>query len=200
MIMPDLEKFVVNTRLRVLMQLLIPTPFFLKHAALGERPCCLEVGCGQGAGAGIICRKFGAGRVVALDYDFAQLRLARKELGFSGLPVSLLNGDAAVLPFGGECFDAVFDYGVLHHVPRWRQALAEIQRVLKPGGWFLFEDISRRLLETYLFRKFFPHPREAHFTRREFARVLAESGFEERGCWSMGEGYLLGVARKTEQS
>jgi ubiquinone/menaquinone biosynthesis C-methylase UbiE len=43
-------------------------------------------------------------------------------------------GGAECLPFADQYFDAVFDFGVLHHIPRWQTAVAEIGRVLRPGG------------------------------------------------------------------
>lgn len=48
--------------------------------------------------------------------------------------MSAVVGDAAVLPFEDESFDAVMLVSMLHHVPEWRVALAEAARVLRPAG------------------------------------------------------------------
>ena len=37
----------------------------------------------------------------------------------------------------------MFDFGIIHHVPQWRRALAEVARVLKPGGRFYAEEVLR---------------------------------------------------------
>ena len=50
--------------------------------------------------------------------------------------------DGRSMPFEDAQFDAVFSFGVLHHIPvGWRQAVAEVARVLEPGGWFVFTDL-----------------------------------------------------------
>jgi SAM-dependent methyltransferase len=49
---------------------------------------------------------------------------------------ALLAGDALRLPFADATFDAVICSEVLEHIPDYRAALVEIQRVLKPGGYF----------------------------------------------------------------
>ena len=59
----------------------------------------------------------------------------------------LFVGDAERIDVPDASFDAVVDYGILHHVPDWRRALREIARVLKPGGMFYFEDILKGLTE-----------------------------------------------------
>lgn len=40
-------------------------------------------------------------------------------------------------------YDASFEFTIFHHIPRCRQAIAEVRWVLRPGGVFLFEDLSR---------------------------------------------------------
>ena len=38
----------------------------------------------------------------------------------------------------------MFDFGVIHHVPAWENAISEVRRVLKPGGIFVFEEVGAR--------------------------------------------------------
>jgi ubiquinone/menaquinone biosynthesis C-methylase UbiE len=42
-------------------------------------------------------------------------------------------------------YDAVFDFGIIHHVPDWRAAVAEVARVLRPQGRFYAEEVFGRL-------------------------------------------------------
>jgi ubiquinone/menaquinone biosynthesis C-methylase UbiE len=113
----------------------------LEHVSLPPRPHCLEIGCGQGALARLLVERYGA-QVVASDYDPAQVALAQERLADLGERVELRVVDARDIPFDDAAFDAVFSFGVLHHIPNgWREALAEIARVLKPGGWFVFTDL-----------------------------------------------------------
>lgn len=195
--MPKLEKFFTNSIPRALMQYFVPTPFFLKHSKLPPKPVCLEIGCGQGAGAEIILKEFGAGRVIAIDYDPEQIELAKKNLCPSCRPhISFQVGDAARLSFNSNQFDAVFEYGILHHVANWKGALREIYRVLKPGGYFFYEDILTSLLENPFFETFFPHDPQARFTRKKFEQVLLQTGFNLCAATELARSYLLGVANK----
>ncbi|MBD2089460.1 class I SAM-dependent methyltransferase [Microcoleus sp. FACHB-1515] len=51
--------------------------------------------------------------------------------------VKFVCGDATALPFGDRSFDAVTMFDVLEHIPDHHQAIAEVKRVLKPGGFLL---------------------------------------------------------------
>jgi ubiquinone/menaquinone biosynthesis C-methylase UbiE len=100
--------------------------------------------------------KLSPATIVASDYDPAQVALAQGRLADLGGPVAFRVVDARAMPFDDAVFDAIFSFAVLHHIPGgWREAVAEIGRVLKPGGWFIFTDmvmpprigcLARRLL------------------------------------------------------
>jgi len=94
----------------------------------------LEVGCGQGATLNYI-PSFGA-FVYGLDMSLQSLRQARAgaaELGQAGM-ISLLQADAECLPFSSSTFDIIISIGVLHHTTDTAGSIAQIQRLLKPGG------------------------------------------------------------------
>ena len=139
----------------------------------------VEVGCGRGVGAEVILDTLGAAKVTAFDLDESMVELARKRL--CGRPVSLSVGHVCEIeqPAGGV--DTVVDFGIIHHVPDWQQALAEIARVLRPGGLLLFEEVPRRVLDKWLFRTFTEHPRENRFEADEFAAELAHHGLHGSG-------------------
>jgi ubiquinone/menaquinone biosynthesis C-methylase UbiE len=80
-------------------------------------------------------------------------------------------GAAERLPFPNRSFDAVFDFGVLHRVPDWQAAVAEIARVLKPSGRFYFEEVTAAALDRWIYRALLKHPAENRFDE---ARFLAE--------------------------
>ena len=113
----------------------------LEHVSLPPQPRCLEIGCGQGAVTRVLLERCNA-QVIASDYDPAQVAVAQERLADLGGPVEFRVVDARAMPFDDAAFDAVFSFGVLHHIPgEWREAVAETARVLKPGGWFVFTDL-----------------------------------------------------------
>ena len=123
---------------------------------LPPEPRCLEIGCGQGALARLLVERYNA-QVVASDYDPSQVTLARERLADIHKQVESRVVDARAIPFAEAEFDALFSFGVLHHIPGgWRKALAEIARVLKPGGWFVFTDLVLTPRSGRLARRFFP--------------------------------------------
>jgi SAM-dependent methyltransferase len=99
----------------------------------------------RAAGAELVLDRFGAARVDAFDLDPKMVGLARKRLARRGERVRLWVGDATRIPAPDASYDAVFDFGIVHHVPDWRAALREIHRVLKPGGRFFAEEVFRAL-------------------------------------------------------
>ena len=113
----------------------------LDGVQLPDEPRCLEVGCGQGAVTRVLVEEFSA-RVVASDYDPRQLAIARD--GLADLPsdrVEFRQVDSRELPFEDSSFDLVAEFEVWHHIPGgWRDAAAEVSRVLRDGGVFVFTD------------------------------------------------------------
>jgi ubiquinone/menaquinone biosynthesis C-methylase UbiE len=103
----------------------------------------LEVGCGRGAGVKIILERFGAAVVEAFDLDPKMIAGARRRLAACGpARVQLSVGDVTSIKADDATFDAVFDFGAIHLEPNWQKALAEVRRVLKPGGKFFFEWVT----------------------------------------------------------
>jgi len=69
-----------------------------------------------------------------MDLSFRHLELTRQRFRTAAVPVILAQGDAEALPLADTSIDAVYAFGVLHHTPDLTTALAEIRRVLRPGG------------------------------------------------------------------
>jgi ubiquinone/menaquinone biosynthesis C-methylase UbiE len=157
----------------------------------------LEVGCGRGVGAEVILDRLGAASVTAFDLDESMVELARKRL--HGRPVSLSVGDVCHIEEPAGSSDAVVDFGIIHHVPEWQNAVADIARVLRPGGLLLFEELPRHVLDTWAFRTFTLHPRENRFEADDFAAELARHGLHGRGRIERHVAGMafVGAARKT---
>jgi SAM-dependent methyltransferase len=111
--------------------------------ALGEWPeRRFEHGLEIGAGTGYFCLnmlQLGlVERATATDISDGMLEALRASAARLGLEVETASADAARLPFEDASFDLVFGHAVLHHVPDLGRALAELERVLRPGGTLAF--------------------------------------------------------------
>jgi SAM-dependent methyltransferase len=100
---------------------------------LGPDSRVLEIGIGTGRIALPLAARVGS--IVGVDLSapmLAQLVAKRGERR-----VAVLRADASHLPFRAACFDAVVGVHVFHLIPRWREVLAEIARVLRSDGLLL---------------------------------------------------------------
>lgn len=107
----------------------------------------LEIGCGAGTDLAEFAR-FDT-RVVGVDITDTAVKLTRERLLVEGLPGEVTPYDGVRLPFQDASFDVVYSWGVLHHTPRFDDLFADIARVLKPGGEFIFMLYSRASLLYY---------------------------------------------------
>jgi len=132
-----------------------------------------DLGCGTGQVSAALAPF--VSRIVAVDASAAMLQAARKRL--RGLEnVDLRRGELEALPIDDQRLDAATLMLVLHHVPEPGKALAEVARVLKPGGRLLLVDML-------------PHDREHYrqqmghvwlgFGENQTERLLTDAGFDE---------------------
>jgi ubiquinone/menaquinone biosynthesis C-methylase UbiE len=156
----------------------------------------LEIGCGQGVGAQLILDVFGADRVHAFDLDPRMVARAQSRLAKRGDRARLWVGDATRIPVPDETYDAVFDFGIIHHVPDWSRAVAEVARVLKPGGRFYAEEVLRAFVVHRLVRRLFMHPQTDRFDRAQFMDTLRAVGLRPLAWEGIGEAFAWFVAER----
>jgi len=136
--MLGIEKFLLNNLQRKKGAIDL-TKKLLAFIEPDEKQDFLEVGCGSGVVTRYLAKEYG-GSVTGIDIDPQQIELAKK--GASGINnIRYYEADATSLPFENKRFDVILSFGVLHHVENWLEALKEIRRILKPGGYFLYADI-----------------------------------------------------------
>ena len=101
----------------------------------------LDLGCGTGRVTRELKRRYPRALVVALDIAPGMLREARHNQPL-WRRFARLNADALRLPLAGSSVDLVFSSLVLQWCEPLEQALAEVRRVLKPGGFFAFSTLG----------------------------------------------------------
>ena len=92
----------------------------------------LEIGCGTGVHARLLAAA--GARVTAVDLTPTAVELTRRRLELARLDADVREADAESLPFADGSFDFVWSWGVIHHSESTDRVIAEIARVLRPGG------------------------------------------------------------------
>lgn len=151
--------------------------------SLAGRPLAgdvLEIGAGGGAMAEGIARTHPEVQLTATDLDTKMVNDLDTRLSpFPNARARL--ADVVHLPFEAASFDFVLSNLMLHHVVIWPEALAEVARVLRPGGHFVGYD----LLDTRIARWIHQTDRSPFrlIGRDELADGLAQAGFDEISVW-----------------
>ncbi|MBW3541981.1 MAG: class I SAM-dependent methyltransferase [Planctomycetes bacterium] len=153
----------------------------------------LDVGTGTAQIPIELCRRREfTGRVVAIDLAAEMLKLAAANIRAAGLDerISLQHIDAKRLPLADGSFDVVMSNSIVHHIPEPRGVLAEIFRVVRPGGLVFVRDLERppdldtlnRLVTTYAghenerARSMFRASLHAALTLNEIRTLLTDLG------------------------
>lgn len=108
-------------------------PLFDRHAP-PDGAAVLDVGCGTGELLARLAERYPQATFTGIDLEESHLQRAAARCAAFGDRVHLQRGDAMALPFGDATFDLVVCRHLLQAVPSAPQVLAEIRRVLRPGG------------------------------------------------------------------
>lgn len=163
--------------------------YLLPHLQAGMR--VLDLGCGPGTISVGLADAVSPGEVHGIDLEESQVAMARVAAEAGGHGNATFGvGDAADLPFDNDAFDVVHCHAVLMHIPDTAPALAEVRRVLKPGGLFAARE---QIVASCFLEPVEPEVHEAWTTfgklleangghpqmGRELRRVLLEAGFTD---------------------
>jgi ubiquinone/menaquinone biosynthesis C-methylase UbiE len=196
MILNSVEYFLMNNPIRAAIQRHFEARRLLRMGGPVSGGHALEVGCGCGIGIEIILATFDAASVDAFDLDPRMVERARARLAQHGSRTRLWVGDASGICAPDGTYDAVFDFGIIHHIPEWRCAVEEIHRVLKPGGILYAEEALRRLIVNPISSRLVKHPQTDRFDATMFVRELRNTGFVPIAIEELWGSFAWFTARK----
>jgi len=199
--MNTLEKLAMNNPVRLLIQRHFELPLLEKLGGRLDGMNVLEVGCGRGVGTELLLERLGAANVHAIDLDESMLKHARKRLAkYDSTRLKLEAGDVTAIDAPDQTYDAVVNFAAIHHVPNWQAAVAEISRVLAPGGRFFFQEVTAQWILRWPYRVLFEHPMENRFSSEEFISEVENQGISVNDNWEQrgGGDFVFGVGRREE--
>jgi ubiquinone/menaquinone biosynthesis C-methylase UbiE len=195
------EYAIEHNPLRALVRENLEIKLLRKASDIGPIGHGLHVACGDGSATRQILKHFPAARMSCTDRDGELVEAARARRWGDAFDFSKQDVDS--LSFPDASFDAVFDLADLHNIAAWRRGLAELHRVLKPGGLLFLEELSLESFERgpgKLFRSWTEHPYDSMLRVPEFRDETLLRGFEilhfeERNPLGLLR-YFVMVARK----
>lgn len=163
---------------------------------LAEAPprALVDIGCGTAELLVALRRwKLAPGHYVGADPSPGMLRVAAAKLDAAS---ALVAAPAEALPLRGGAFDCAVSASALHFWPTPEAGLAEVRRVLAPGGRFLLLDWSRdfvtmRAMDAWV--RMTGHSIVRTYSRAEMASMLARAGFRVRRARRARVGGAWGV-------
>jgi len=114
----------------------------------------IDAGCGSGYSSKLLMDEFNPSELIAFDIMPEQIAIAQKR--YTNIKFKI--GDLTQIKLPDSAADAVFVFGILHHIPEWRKALRNISGFLKQSGVFLVDEPKYR------------------FTWNEFEQGIRDSG------------------------
>jgi len=126
MLMNKLDIWWINTPFRKRLLDRVTKKYYSKFFGELKGKTVLEIGCGSGLGAKIILKYFSPRKIIATELDPRLIAIAKKNIQSKWITVE--QADATKLSYKDKTFDAVFDYGVIHHLPgpEWKECLNEV--------------------------------------------------------------------------
>ncbi|RZN48289.1 class I SAM-dependent methyltransferase [archaeon] len=174
--MRGIERRFMYSPLKHLMQRAYEVPSLLRlarrHGVTISSGRVLDAGCGAGFGLETIAHTLHPAELHGCDIDPSAVQRARTRV-----PEAIVSlEDVTSMNYPPDTFDAIFMFGVLHHVPRWQQAVSELERILTPGGTLLLDDHPKRSVDLMERILRIPHPLESRFRWEELTNAIGDAG------------------------
>jgi len=193
----SIEQAFMNNSVRKWFLHHIEVPLFWKLLRNKRINAILEIGCGRGDAVPIHETLYNPEIHSAFDIDTSLISSAinkKEKLNLNHVKITV--GDVRNIVEPDEHFDAVFGYGVLHHVKFWRKGLREIARVLKPRGVYCWEEPFEYFNHLFISKLLLSHP-EVNMTYRNWMDELDKLSLKCYFGWPIKNPFItLGVSIK----
>jgi ubiquinone/menaquinone biosynthesis C-methylase UbiE len=169
----------------------------LRELSIGPGERVLDVGCGTGALLEAVRGRWPGAAGVGVDLSLAMLAIARRRLP---PPVALVAADAGRLPFADGTFDQATCTSALHHWTDPVVGLAEVARVLRPGGRLVLTDWSDDDARLRLFSRLlrlFDRSHQRSYRASEARFLLETAGFRVDRIRHFRAGWVWGMMTLT---
>jgi ubiquinone/menaquinone biosynthesis C-methylase UbiE len=186
---------------------LIPFDKIIKYSSL-KNSKILEIGCGMGTHAELLCKNVEDIDYTGIDITKRAVELTKKRFELKNINGKIIQADAESIPFENETFDYVWSWGVIHHSKNTESIIAEIWRILKPGGKCNIMIYNKNSLRYYLYGGFFKGIIcgklltktlyeinmeftdgffARHFTKNELKNILEKNNFKIENIYTLPE-------------
>jgi ubiquinone/menaquinone biosynthesis C-methylase UbiE len=164
----------MNNPVRRFFQRRVEFPAFRRMGLEAGGKDVLEIGCGSGYGA-VLLSSLQPRSYIGIDLMAEQIELA-KRIELPGAVFHIMDA-TDLTAFEDASKDLVVIFGILHHIPRWPQAIKEARRVLRSGGEIFLEEPSEAMIHPWdhLFK--WGHPPNAQFGLAALEFELECAGF-----------------------
>lgn len=139
----------------------------------------IDIGCGPGAFLSLVETRFPEIQLSGLDLSEGMIRKAEERLSDDAI---LTVGDAESMPLESEQFQAVTCNMSIHHYPHPQDALNEMYRILRPGGFILLNDLdcipAVRTAANWIFPRL-PGGDVRMYSREEIREMVLSAGFRK---------------------
>ena len=178
----NLEYLLVNSPIRAYLQEKYELPILMNMLTSKAFESVLEIGCGNGNGIKLIKKYFDPIHITAIDLDEKMIQIAQRTVNDDTTKFRVM--DASKLDFPNETFDAIFDFGIIHHIPNWKDCIEELRRVLKKDGKLILAEYSIDTFSGFpgaIYRSLLKHPYKQMFSTEEFVEHLKTVEFKIDG-------------------